>query len=285
MDYCCETDCGPAGSEPYGGPRLCEESDRRAPPAKYPLATKAPVYEAPATSPPATEAPVYWKAPPTKYPPATKAPVYEAPATSPPATKAPVYEAPATKWVAPTVDKCVGDCAFCKPHDEVDMPLCSNGEYQWACVSGGRGHRVQCPSVAPMMCAHKKCDGGMDYCCETDCGPAGSEPYGGPRLCQVYKTPAKNLPTIATIPPTTEAPPVYKLPAFCKPHDGTDMPLCSNGEYQWACVSGGRGHRVQCPSVAPTMCAYKKCDGGMDYCCETDCGPTGSEPYGGPRGG
>jgi len=92
--------------------------------------------------------------------------------------------------VPPLEDKCVGDCAFCKPHDEKDsnvfndMPLCSNGEYQWDCVSGGRGHRVQCPSVAPIMCAYKKCDGGKDYCCEKDCGSAGSEPFGGPRLCE-----------------------------------------------------------------------------------------------------
>merc|ERR1719245_1725111 len=100
-------------------------------------------------------------------------------------------------------DTCVGDCAYCKPHDKTDMPLCSNGEYQWACVSGGRGHRVQCPSVAPMMCAYKKCDGGMDYCCETDCGIPGTEPNGGPRLCDLT-----HPLTIATRPPTPV--PVYE---------------------------------------------------------------------------
>merc|ERR1719461_1619788 len=47
----------------------------------------------------------------------------------------------------------------------------------------GRGPRVQCPFVAPIMCAYKKCDKGMDHCCEVDCGTVGSEPFGGPRLC------------------------------------------------------------------------------------------------------
>merc|ERR1719210_285674 len=254
MDYCCETDCGLVGSEPHGGPRLCE------------------FYKAPATTPP-----VYGVFT-TKAPPVYKPPV--AP-TGPP----------------PPQEKCVGDCAFCKPHDEADMPSCLNGEYSWSCVSGGRGHRVQCPSIAPMMCAFKECDGGMDYCCETDCGL-----LGGPRLCEFYEAPATSSPVyeVSTkIPPTTETP-VYEPPvaqtgppspqdkcvgdcAFCKPHDNANMPLCSNGEYQWACESGGRGHRVQCPSVAPMMCAYKKCDGGMDYCCETDCGIPGTEPNGGPR--
>merc|ERR1719499_1857906 len=88
-------------------------------------------------------------------------------------------------------EKCVGDCQYCKPHGETDrnvfngMPLCENGEYQWACASGGRGPRVQCPAIAPIMCANKKCDGDLDYCCEVDCGKVGSEPFGGPRLCDL----------------------------------------------------------------------------------------------------
>merc|ERR1719433_688968 len=86
-------------------------------------------------------------------------------------------------------ESCVGNCQYCKPHGETDrnvfndMPLCANGEYQWACLSGGRGPRVQCPAIAPIMCAYKKCDGDLDYCCEVDCGKVGSEPFGGPRLC------------------------------------------------------------------------------------------------------
>merc|ERR1719210_2753623 len=192
MDYCCETDCGPAGSEPYGGPRLCE------------------FYKAPARSPPVYDIP----APPV-YKPPVASPVYDTPA--PPVYKPPVappvYDTPAPPVYKPPVpeDKCVGDCAFCKPHDETDMPLCSNGEYQWACVSGGRGHRVQCPSIAPMMCAYKKCDGGMDYCCETDCGLVGSEPHGGPRLCEFYKAPATSPPVYGVFTPT-KTPPVYKPP-------------------------------------------------------------------------
>jgi len=88
--------------------------------------------------------------------------------------------------------KCVGNCPFCKPHDDInegnphkDMPLCTDGEYHWACASGGHGPRVQCPSVAPVMCAYKRCDGDMDHCCEVDCGAVGSEPFGGPRMCKV----------------------------------------------------------------------------------------------------
>jgi len=91
----------------------------------------------------------------------------------------------------PPAVKCVGDCTYCTPHGEIDdgnvfndMPLCADGEYQWACQSQGRGPRVKCPAVAPIMCAYKRCDGDMDYCCETDCGAAGSEPFGGPRLCK-----------------------------------------------------------------------------------------------------
>lgn len=88
-------------------------------------------------------------------------------------------------------EKCVGNCQYCTPHGEMhtnvftDMPLCENGEYHWACVSRGRGPRVQCPAVAPMMCANKRCDNGLDYCCEVDCGHGGSEPFGGPRLCDL----------------------------------------------------------------------------------------------------
>jgi len=85
----------------------------------------------------------------------------------------------------------VEKCQYCTPHDDIDdgnvhndMPLCANGEYSWACASRGGGHRVQCPAMAPIMCAYKRCDGDMDYCCEVDCGrTAGSEPFGGPRLC------------------------------------------------------------------------------------------------------
>jgi len=88
--------------------------------------------------------------------------------------------------------KCEGGCPYCKPHgtddDNVhnDMPLCANGEFQWACVTGNRGGRVSCPYIAPIMCAKKKCDGDQDYCCEKDCGQPGDElyeKYGGPRLC------------------------------------------------------------------------------------------------------
>jgi len=90
----------------------------------------------------------------------------------------------------PEPAECVGNCTYCKPHGEIDsnvfndMPLCADGVYQWACVTGGHGPRVQCPAIAPIMCAYKKCDDNNDYCCEVDCGKAGSEPFGGPRLCE-----------------------------------------------------------------------------------------------------
>lgn len=91
-------------------------------------------------------------------------------------------------------NECVGDCAYCKPHEDKDdgdvhnnMPLCANGEYSWDCTSKNRGGRIQCPVTAPYMCAYKKCDGDSDYCCETDCGALGSErfeKFGGPRPCK-----------------------------------------------------------------------------------------------------
>jgi len=72
------------------------------------------------------------------------------------------------------------DCKFLKhDRDPSNMPLCANGEHEWNCMDSSRGGRVQCPEIAPVMCAMKSCDSGRDYCCQSDCGD-----QGGPRKCE-----------------------------------------------------------------------------------------------------
>jgi len=81
--------------------------------------------------------------------------------------------------------KVAGDCAFLKPHHDPEghnMPLCAKepgGTYSWSCMDENRGGRKQCPDIAPVMCAWKKCDRNRDYCCESDCTGK-----GGPRKCE-----------------------------------------------------------------------------------------------------
>jgi len=126
-----------------------------------------------------------------KAPSPTPAPTVE-PTASPTPAPDPTPPPTPSPTPAPTPVQCKGSCAYCKPHStdtrnvHKNMPLCTNGEFQWACVSGNRGARVACPAIAPIMCAKKLCDGGRDHCCEKDCGQPGDElyaKYGGPRLC------------------------------------------------------------------------------------------------------
>mmetsp|Transcript_17431 Transcript_17431/g.33546 ORF Transcript_17431/g.33546 Transcript_17431/m.33546 type:complete len:405 (+) Transcript_17431:725-1939(+) len=82
-----------------------------------------------------------------------------------------------------------GSCLFLTPHNpgnfgdvHKNMPLCDGGQYSWHCVTRNNGRRVQCPSIAPYMCADKACDDGKDYCCEdtqTRC-----DLFGGLRRCE-----------------------------------------------------------------------------------------------------
>jgi hypothetical protein len=111
-------------------------------------------------------------------------------------------------------------------------------------------------------------------------------------VCEkVDPTPAPTpVPTPEPTPqPTPEPTPEPTKPPYCEPHGNiddnvhNDMPLCGNGELSWSCMPD-KGGRVQCPAIAPNMCANKGCDGGQDYCCEVDCGAADG-PYGGPKPG
>lgn len=117
--------------------------------------------------------------------------------------------------------------------------------------------------------------------------PESCSPRPTPQPMPTAPTPMPPAPT--PMPPAPTPMPTATKPAYCFPHeqdsDGNvhnDMPLCEDGTYQWSCVSGNHGKRLQCPFTAPNMCAKKACDGDQDHCCEVDCGPP-EGPYGGPR--
>mmetsp|Transcript_85931 Transcript_85931/g.170580 ORF Transcript_85931/g.170580 Transcript_85931/m.170580 type:complete len:690 (+) Transcript_85931:71-2140(+) len=82
-----------------------------------------------------------------------------------------------------------GPCVWGHAHNvknRDDKPMCEDGVFTWSCKSGGHGHRLQCPAQVPTMCADLSCDGGLDYCCEKDCGNK-----GGPRPADTCPSPEK----------------------------------------------------------------------------------------------
>ena len=75
-------------------------------------------------------------------------------------------------------------CGWLIPNDSDNILLCGDGTpcdgtaMGWSCCND-HGGRAKCPKNAPMMCSEKRCAGGTDFCCSTDCKDA-----GGPRVCE-----------------------------------------------------------------------------------------------------
>jgi len=106
----------------------------------------------------------------------------EEPAVQPTPQPTPDSEAPAVQ-PTPQPTPSDGSCPFLKPHELDDnSPLCKDGTIHWHCVTNRHGGRVQCPRIAPYMCAEKKCDNGNDHCCEDSEVKCGS--FGGLRKCE-----------------------------------------------------------------------------------------------------
>jgi len=104
-------------------------------------------------------------------------------------TPAPTPPPPPTPEPTTASNECVGDCAYCKPHEGrwSSLPLCANGVYSWGCNKNNLGGKIQCPVKMPYMCAYKNSFCDSDYCCSKDCGAPGSElfkKFGGLRPCK-----------------------------------------------------------------------------------------------------
>ena len=75
-------------------------------------------------------------------------------------------------------------CGWLIPNDQDNVLQCEDGTFcdgtskGWSCCND-HGGRARCPKNTPMMCLEKRCAGGTDYCCSTDCKDA-----GGPRVCE-----------------------------------------------------------------------------------------------------
>ena len=78
----------------------------------------------------------------------------------------------------------ISGCGWLIPNDQDNVLQCEDGTFcdgtskGWSCCNG-HGGRARCPKNTPMMCLEKRCAGGTDYCCSTDCKDA-----GGPRVCE-----------------------------------------------------------------------------------------------------
>jgi hypothetical protein len=77
---------------------------------------------------------------------------------------------------------CTEDCPWLTPTNSDSMG-CNDGftcdtPSLFSCCNE-RGGRAKCPLRSPLMCAQPNaCQGGSDYCCETNC-----DTYGGIRQC------------------------------------------------------------------------------------------------------
>ena len=77
-------------------------------------------------------------------------------------------------------------CGWLTPTDRENYLECGDGTFcegtsqGWDCCNE-HGGRKRCPKNTPLMCVEKKCAGGTDRCCSTDCADA-----GGPRLCGTF---------------------------------------------------------------------------------------------------
>jgi len=138
-------------------------------------------------------------------------------------------------------------------------------------VKGASEPKVECTdqvSWCSIVSKEECADGFYQIRCAVTCGTC-----GGPRAPVSQPTP---LPTPAATSPTGSCDFLTPLSA-----DGINNPLCSDGTRSWHCVTQDHGHRVQCPSIAPYMCAKKMCDGMTDHCCEAS--QEKCSPYGGLR--
>merc|ERR550534_556756 len=70
-------------------------------------------------------------------------------------------------------------------------PLCEDGSFEWDCIGKRHGHRLQCSSSHPKMCASQTCGGSKkNYCCEakaSDCPGGKLRPFEGVECCPPTK--------------------------------------------------------------------------------------------------
>ena len=162
-----------------------------------------------------------------------------------------------------------------------DGTICEGASQGWDCCNE-HGGRKRCPKNTPLMCVEKKCAGGTDRCCSTDCADA-----GGPRLCGTFTILFMSFYTNILFMLYFYQDQSYHIEmsacGWLIPNDDDNILLCGDGtscdgtSMGWSCCNDHRG-RARCPKNTPIMCSEKRCAGGTDYCCSTDC-----KDAGGPR--